>query len=108
MTHVVDPCIAAGWVKRDVHAGVDGGQVRANASIHSLQEIEAAPVVSLSEYLTQLERQDQQECPIAGLDESQLPKSPPPSGSIRSDAPQGKGRGQEAHLRYLVHNVTDV
>lgn len=139
MTHVVDQCIAAGLVKPDVQVGVDGTQVRANASIHSLQPIEAAPVVSLSEYLSELQRQDQQECPMEGTDKRQPPDPPASSRqqekgldseeerAVREDFhgerfsnathrsttdPDArlykKGRGQEAHLRYLVHNVTDV
>ncbi|PTX46025.1 transposase, partial [Melghirimyces profundicolus] len=58
MHQVVDQCIAAGLVKPDVHAGVDGTQVRANASIHSLQEKTLAPVQSLQDYLSELERDD--------------------------------------------------
>lgn len=145
MEHVVNQCIAAGLVKADVDAGVDGTQVRANASIHSLQEIEATPVVPLAEYLTQLARQDQQECPLDGRTEESGPPPGPPDPSVRADKspppkqdteedravredfhgkkfsnathrsvtdPDArlykKGRGQEAHLRYLIHNVTDV
>ena len=77
--HVVNQCIAAGLVKPDVDAGVDGSQVRANASIHSLQEIQMAPVVSLPEYLVHLARQDQQAYPMAGWDgEEPVPPSTPP------------------------------
>lgn len=52
MKHVVDQCIAAGLVQSDVHVCVDGTQVRANASIHSLKEITLAPVESIEDYLT--------------------------------------------------------
>lgn len=56
----------------------------------------------------QLERQDPQECPIADLDGRQPPTFPPPSGSIRSDAPQGKGRNtvEERAMREDFHDET--
>ncbi|BCJ87959.1 transposase [Effusibacillus dendaii] len=138
MIHVVDQCIAAGLVKPDVHAGVDGSQVRANASVHSLQEITLAPVHSIEEYLSELARQDQDEMPV---DPKKEDSDPPPSSSVRSASettrlqeeavhedfhgkkfsnathrsvtdPDArlykKSKGQEAYLRYLVHNVVDV
>ncbi|MFA1822277.1 transposase [Virgibacillus oceani] len=68
MKHVVDQCIAAGLVRADVHAGVDGTQVRANASIHSLEEIEIAPVQSIEEYLDDMKQSDE-----ASLDQTDTP-----------------------------------
>jgi hypothetical protein len=59
MKHVVNQCIAAGLVQSDVHAGVDGIQVRANASIHSMKEIALAPVESIEDYLARMARQDE-------------------------------------------------
>lgn len=138
MIHVVDQCMAAGLVKADVQAGVDGTQVRANASIHSLKEITLAPVQSIEEYLAGLARQDQDEISMdQKKDDSDLP--PSPSTGSGSKMPQlqeeavhedfhgkkfsnathrsvtdpdarlyKKSKGQEAYLRYLVHNVTDV
>jgi len=58
MPHVIDQCIAASLVKPDVHAGVDGTRVRANASIHSLKEKVLVPVQSLEDYLLELEKED--------------------------------------------------
>ncbi|AXF56842.1 transposase [Salicibibacter kimchii] len=60
MMHVVDQCIASGLVRPDVHAGADGTQVRANASIHSLKERELAPVQTIEDYLADLEEKDEQ------------------------------------------------
>jgi transposase len=139
MEHVVHQCIAAGLVKPDVHVGVDGTQVRANASIHSLQPIEVAPVVTLAEYLADLAQQDERECPARRSQADNLPPSSPPGPGASADRRASeadrthedfhgvkfshathrsvtdpdarlykKGRGQEAHLRYLVHHVTDV
>src|SRR5690606_30148592 len=36
MRHTIEQCITAGLVKKNVDAAVDGTQVRANVSIHSL------------------------------------------------------------------------
>jgi transposase len=140
MKHVVNQCIAAGLVKQDVHAGVDGTQVRANASIHSLNEITCAPVESIEDYLARVSEQDQSELPPDHQDDSDEPPTPPvpPIGSspkakqLQEEATHEdfhgktfsnathrsvtdpdarlykKSNGQEAHLRYLVHHVTDV
>ncbi|QKY70155.1 hypothetical protein [Lentibacillus sp. CBA3610] len=59
MMHVVNQCIASGLVRPDVHAGVDGTQVRANASIHSLEEIELAPVQTIEGYLENKKQRDE-------------------------------------------------
>ncbi|QQK75753.1 hypothetical protein HUG15_09370 [Salicibibacter cibarius] len=60
MVHVVDQCIASGLVRPEVHAGSDGNQVRANASIHSLKKRELAPVQTIEDYLADLEEKDEQ------------------------------------------------
>lgn len=135
MKHVVDQCIAAGLVQSDVHAGVDGTQVRANASIHSLKEIVVAPVESIEDYLARMARQDEQtDCATHDSDDDSPPPTPPAEQERRlEDAathedfhgksfsnkthrsvtdPDArlykKSNGQEAHLRYLVHHVTNV
>lgn len=56
MKHIVDQCVAAGLVRFDVHVGVDGTQVRTNASIHSLNEIALVPVESIDNYLARTAR----------------------------------------------------
>lgn len=76
MKHVVDQCIAAGLVQSDVHVGVDGTQVRANAFIHSLKEITLAPVESMEDYLARLARQDEQ--PEGDAADSDDDRHPPP------------------------------
>lgn len=138
MIHVVDQCVAAGLVKPDVHAGVDGSQVRANASVHSLKEITLAPVQSIEEYLAGLARQDQDELPMdQKKDDSDLPPSSSTGSAFKTTRLQEeavhedfhgkkfsnathrsvtgpdarlykKSKGQEAYLRYLAHNVIDV
>ena len=145
MHHVVDQCIAAGLVKPDVHAGVDGTQVRANASIHSLKEKELAPVQSLEAYLLNLEKEDQKVStdsddhpndrrdddnnhPPASVASQQKPKTHELEAYDTCENFRGKkfsnqthrsvtdpdarlyrkSNGQEAHLRYLVHNLMDV
>lgn len=135
MKHVVDQCIAAGLVQPDVDAGVDGSQVRANASIHSLKEITLAPVESIEDYLARMARQDEQpEGDAADSDDDRRPPAPPTRTERRLEDeathedfhgktfsnkthrsvtdPDArlykKSSGQEAHLRYLVHHVTDV
>lgn len=60
MTHIVYQCIAAGLVDPNVHTGVDGAQVRANASIHSMEEIKLTPVQTIEDYITDLEQNDSQ------------------------------------------------
>jgi len=135
MKHVVDQCIAAGLVQSDVHVGVDGTQVRANASIHSLKEIRLAPVESIEDYLTRMARQDEEtDCAAHDSDDDSQPPAPPAQKERRLEDeathedfhgktfsnkthrsvtdPDArlykKSNGQEAHLRYLVHHVTDV
>lgn len=135
MKHVVNQCIAAGLVQSDVHVGVDGTQVRANASIHSLKEIALAPVESIDDYLARTTRQDEQTDVLApDSDDDSRPPTPPARPERRREDeathedfhgktfsnkthrsvtdPDArlykKSTGQEAHLRYLVHHVTDV
>jgi len=92
MHHVVDQCITAGLVKLDVHAGVDGTQVRANASIHSLKEKVLAPVQSLEDYLLELEKEDQR----APVDSDDHPNDrrdddnnhPPASAASKQEKPK--------------------
>ncbi|HSH24506.1 MAG TPA: transposase, partial [Massilibacterium sp.] len=89
MKHVVDQCIAAGLVRPDVHAGVDGTQVRADASIHSLEEIELAPVQNIEEYLDDMQHSDE-----ASLDQSDMsvhkddeePPTPKSKGNNENDS----------------------
>lgn len=104
-------CIAAGLVKGDVVA-VDGTQVRARASIKSLEPIE--PAVSIEEYLSRFDE------PKAQTEEP----SEPPRGNgdkdfrgeklsnkthrSRTDPDARhyrKAAGQEAYPRYLVHDA---
>lgn len=135
MKHVVNQCIASGLVSSDVHASVDGTQVRANASIHSMKEITLAPVESIEDYLARMARQDEQpERDTSDSDDDSQPPAPPARKEQRleDDATHEdfhgktfsnkthrsvtdpdarlykKSNGQEAHLRYLVHHVTDV
>ncbi|WP_054949221.1 IS5 family transposase [Numidum massiliense] len=141
MVHVINQCIAAGLVKPDVHVGVDGTQVRANASIHSLKEMTCTPVESIEDYLARIAQQDGQAEPSSSPhDTDDDPPSSPGSADKASRKKQGlqeeathenfhgktfsnathrsktdpdarlykKAKGQEAHLRYLIHNVTDV
>lgn len=135
MKHVVNQCIAAGLVQSDVHASVDGTQVRANASIHSLKEITLAPVESIENYLARTARQDEQTDGVTrDSDDDSQPPAPPARKEQRLEDeathedfhgktfsnkthrsvtdPDArlykKSGGQKAHLRYLVHHVTDV
>mgnify|MGYP001180860940 CR=1 FL=1 len=135
MKHIVNQCIAAGLVQSDVHASVDGTQVRANASIHSLKEITLAPVESIENYLARTARQDEQTDGVTrDSDDDSQPPAPPARKEQRLEDeathedfhgktfsnkthrsvtdPDArlykKSSGQEAHLRYLVHHVTDV
>ena len=112
--------------------------MRANASVHSLQEIILAPVQSIEEYLSGLARQDQDEMSMDQKKDDSDPPPSPPTGSasettqLQEEAvhedfhgkkfsnathrsvtnPDArlykKSKGQEAYLRYLVHNVVDV
>ncbi|KPC99288.1 hypothetical protein LR69_02417 [Geobacillus sp. BCO2] len=128
------PCIAAGLVSPDVHAAVDGTQVRANASIHSLREVKLAPVETLEDHLARTAREDEQTVSSeADRDSDDDPPSPsPPSGERVHAEERGnfrgttfsnqthrsvtdpdarlykKGKGQEAYPRYWVHDVIDV
>lgn len=90
MIHVVDQCIAAGLVRPDVHAGVDGTQVRANASIHSLKEIEIAPVQSIEAYLEEVKQKDkairEQSDDTDSDDDDQ--SQPPKSNNNKSESDQ--------------------
>jgi transposase len=135
MKHVVNQCIASGLVSSDVHASVDGTQVHANASIHSMKEITLAPVESIEDYLARMARQDEQpERDTSDCDDDSQPPAPPARKEQRLEDeathedfhgktfsnqthrsvtdPDArlykKSNGQEAHLRYLVHHVTDV
>jgi len=111
---VVAQCVEAGLVKGDVVA-MDGTQVRARASVKSLEQI--APVISIEEYLSRFEE------PKAQAKEP--PKPPSDSGNknfrgekfsnethrSRTDPDARhyrKAAGQEAYPRYLVHDALDV
>lgn len=122
MREVVRQCVAADLVQgKDL--AVDGTQVTANAAITSMESLQ--PVVSLQDYLDRFggkrEDREDKEPPEDG--------SPPPShrkagdpdfrGERFSNAthrsktdPEArlyrKGSGQEAKLRYLVHDLVDV
>lgn len=143
MHYVVDQCIAAGLVEPNVNASVDGTQVRANASIKSLQEFKLTPVQSMEDYLTELEQEDRQEKGEAQPQENEdddndtfpLQTEQPTDSSSPESVPSKdqanfcgqtfsnethrsvsdpdarlyrKGKGKEAFLRYLVHNLIDV
>lgn len=138
MRHVVNQCITAGLVKTNVNAAVDGTQVRANVSIHSLEEIQLAPVESIEAYLVRQTKEDGAEPKQIGKDDKSKkddPPSPPTSGGKQGLAEQAvhedfhgksfsnkthrstsdpdsrlykKSAGQEAHPRYLVHDLIDV
>lgn len=135
MHHVVGQCIKSGLVGKAIHAAVDGTQVRANASIHSLCETTCTPLISLEEYLKQTAAAD-----TKGDGDSDDQDNPPPSspggstddkklqenaecedfhGKKFSNATHRsttdpdsrlyrKSSGQEAHLRHLVHNLVDT
>ncbi len=111
---IVAQCVAAGLIKGNVVA-IDGTQVRARASITSLEPIE--PAVSIEEYLSRFDE------PKEANDES--PKPPQSGGgkdfrgekfsneTHRSKTDPDarlyrKAAGQEAHLRYLVHDALHV
>lgn len=122
MREVVRQCVAAGLVTGK-HLAVDGTQVTANAAITSLEAIQ--PAVSLQEYLDR----------FSGKPEEREDKEPPEGGSQppphrKAGAPDFRGErfsnathrsrtdpearlyrkasGQEAKLRYLVHDLVDV
>lgn len=135
---VVDQCIASGLVQPDVHASVDGTQVRANASIHSLKEIELAPIESIEDYLNRLEQENDTKTdePEKGDNDPGSPSSSPrpssPKTTLEDEASHEnfhgktfsnqihrsttdpdarlykKSKGQEAYPRYLVHHTIDA
>ncbi|GAC44317.1 transposase and inactivated derivative, partial [Paenibacillus popilliae ATCC 14706] len=80
MKYVVDQCIAAGLVNTNVDAAVDGTQVRANVSIHSLEEIQLAPVESIEAYLARQAAADESESKEQPTANDQDPPPPPASG----------------------------
>ncbi|UQZ83377.1 Transposase DDE domain protein [Paenibacillus konkukensis] len=132
MRDIVDQCIIAGLVKPQMDAAVDGTQVRANASIHSLAEIQLAPVESIEAYLVRQAKEDTED---TKTDKEDAPK-PPSTRNDHSEVEEQaihedfhgktfsnrthrstsdpdarlykKSKGQEAHLRYLVHDLIDV
>ncbi|QKY71252.1 transposase [Lentibacillus amyloliquefaciens] len=104
MMQVVNQCIASGLVRPDVHAGVDGTQVRANASIHSLEEIELAPVQTIEDQSDQLQENTSHEDFHGKTFSNQTHRSTTdPDARLYK-----KSKGQEAHPRYLVHNLAAV
>lgn len=134
MRHVVDQCIAAGLVKTSVDAAVDGSQIRANVSIHSLEEIQLAPVESIDDYLARQAVEDGSSERPAKPDKKDppTPRSPGKGTGLGEQAvhedfhgksfsnqthrstsdPDArlykKSAGQEAHPRYLIHDLVDV
>jgi hypothetical protein len=135
MWHVVNQCIAAGLVKPHIDAAVDGTQVRANVSIHSLEEIQLEPVESIDDYLARQAKEDESEATEQPKPDKKGPPTPPSSGGKPGLAEQAvhedfhgksfsnqthrstsdpdarlykKSNGQEAHPRYLVHDLVDV
>lgn len=141
MMQVVNQCIASGLVRPDVHAGVDGTQVRANASILSLEEIELAPVQTIEGYLEDKKQRDEASLDPSNNtdsdDDDQNPQPPKSKNNHQSEKLQEntshedfqgktfsnqthrsttdpdarlykKSKGQEAHPRYLVHNLAAV
>jgi transposase len=138
MRHVVNQCIAAGLVKTKVDAAVDGTQVRANVSIHSLEELQLAPVESIEAYLARQAKEDNAENKQMKKDESDKKNDPPSSHTSGNKPGLGeqavhedfhgksfsnkthrstsdpdsrlykKSAGQEAYPRYLVHDLIDV
>ncbi len=137
MRDVVNQCIRAGLVKDEIHAGVDGTQVRANASIHSLCENACVPVASLESYMKQTSARDENETLRKENDGDD--DNPKPPTSSKEEEPKllekaehedfhgkkfsnqthqsttdpdsrlyRKSSGQEAHLRYLVHDLIDT
>lgn len=134
MRHVVEQCITAGLVKPSVDAAVDGTQVRANVSIHSLEEIQLAPVESIDNYLARQAKEDQAGEKPSKPDQKDPPAPGAPGRKSRlgeeavhenfhgksfsnqthrsSSDPDArlykKSAGQEAHPRYLVHDLVDV
>jgi Transposase and inactivated derivatives len=134
MRHVVDQCIAAGLVKTGVDAAVDGSQIRANVSIHSLEEIQLAPVESIDEYLARQAKEDETSAKPSKPDKKE-PPAPGAGGRKTGLGEQAvhedfhgksfsnqthrstsdpdarlykKSAGQEAHPRYLIHDLVDV
>lgn len=136
MKEVVDQCVAAGLV-HGTEVGVDGTMVTANAATNSLAPITLAPVRSLEEYLKRVRREDQGESAPESDPEDPDGGGTPPSATSTDPEPAHqagdpnfhgerfsnathrsktdpdarlykKGRGQEAKLRYLVHNFVDL
>lgn len=123
MQEVVRQCIAAGLVMGKELA-VDGTQVTANAAITSLEAIR--PAVPLQEYLDQFggkqqEEGENKEPPEGGAQCGSQRRAGDPDfhGERFSNATHRsktdaearlyrKGCGQEAKLRYLVHDLVDV
>ncbi len=111
---VIAQCAATGLIKGNIVA-IDGTQVKARASINSMEPIE--PAVSINEYLSRFDE------PKESKDET---SEPPPSEGGKDFRGQKlsnethrsktdpdarlyrKAKGQEAHLRYLVHDALDV
>lgn len=128
MDEVVRQCVEAGLVKGK-HLVVDGTQVTARAATNSLAPI--VPAVSLNEYLARFLGSAQERESQAGddstPDKADPPEPPMPSRQAGDPDFRGerfsndthrsktdpdarlyrKGRGQEAKLRFLVHNVLD-
>lgn len=122
MRHVVTACVEAGLVSGEVLA-VDGTLVNARASIQSLEAIE--PPVSLESYLKATKAADDAE----RESNDNPPEDPPPSNRKAGDPNfrgerfsntthrsktdpdarlYSKDHKQEAKLRYIVHDLTDV
>ncbi|MDK2803946.1 MAG: hypothetical protein PWR23_950 [Peptostreptococcaceae bacterium] len=59
MRDVVNQYISSGLVKDEIHAGVDGTQVRDNAFIHSQCVNACVPIVSLESYMKQTSARDE-------------------------------------------------
>ena len=101
MMHVVNQCIASGLVRPDVHAGVDGTQVRANASINSREEIELAPVQTIEGYLEDKKQSD--EASLAPSDntdsddDDQNPQPPKSKNNHQSDQLQENASHEDFH-----------
>ncbi len=125
MDRVVLQCIQAGLVDGS-QVVVDGTQVTANAAIKSLAPIQ--PAVPLKEYLGRWDESSKGEENRDKGPKAPTPPAPPVSGRQGGDPdfhgekfsnqthrsstdPDArlyrKGKGQEAKLRYLVHDMAD-
>lgn len=113
MQHIVHQCIEAGLVKGQ-HLSVDGTQIRAHASVKSIEPI--APAVSLDAYLTGLGLQAP-EGPVP--DAAAHPQEKDFHGARWTNAthrsttdPEArlyrKSSGQEASLSFLGHQLIDT